>query len=51
MEAVAHETTAPTSQTSTFLPSLQRIGAADLLSTWWNSRSEKTNPAYKQDIE
>ncbi len=36
---------------SAYLPSLQRIGAAELLSTWWNSRSERTNRAYKQDIE
>jgi integrase/recombinase XerC len=44
-------TLALTAQTSTFLPSLRRIGAAELFSTWWDSRSEKTNRAYKQDIE
>ena len=52
LEATALETTAtncPTRQLLTF--ALQRIGAAELLSTWWNSRSEKTNLAYKQDIE
>lgn len=38
-------------RTSAFIPSLQRIGAAQLLDTWWNSRSEKTNRAYKQDLE
>ncbi len=50
LESTALETIA-TAQTTSFLPSLQRIGAAELLSTWWNSRSEKTNRAYKQDIE
>ena len=34
-----------------FLPSLQQIGTAELLSIWWNSRSEKTNLAYRQDVE
>ena len=34
-----------------YLPSLRRISTADLLSTWWNSRSEQTNRAYRQDIE
>jgi integrase/recombinase XerC len=33
------------------LPSLQQIGTTELLSIWWNSRSEKTNRAYKQDIK
>ena len=51
VEAIAREDTALTAQQSHFLPSLQRIGAAELLSTWWNSRSDKTNRAYKQDIE
>jgi integrase/recombinase XerC len=51
LEPTALETTAMTAQQSPFLPSLQQIGAAELLSTWWNSRSEKTNLAYKQDIE
>lgn len=50
MESTALEAIAAT-QTSAFLPSLQRIGAAELLDTWWNSRSEKTNRAYKQDME
>lgn len=50
MESTALEATAA-AQTSAFLPSLRRIGAAELLDTWWNSRSETTNRAYKQDIE
>lgn len=49
--AVYEKTTALTVQQFHFLPSLQRISAADLLSTWWTSRSEKTNRAYRQDIE
>lgn len=40
-----------TVQQPPLLPSLKRIGAAELLDTWWNSRSERTNRAYKQDIE
>jgi len=51
MEAARLENTALTPPESHFLPSLRRIGAAELLSTWWNSRSERTNLAYKQDIE
>lgn len=50
MESTANEAIAA-ARTSAFLPSLQRIGATELLDIWWNSRSEKTNRAYKQDIE
>jgi integrase/recombinase XerC len=50
LEYTTHEAIAA-ARTSTFLPSLQRIGAAELLDIWWNSRSDKTNRAYRQDIE
>lgn len=50
MESTALESIA-TAKSSALLPSLQLIGAAELLDIWWNSRSEKTNRAYRQDIE
>ena len=51
MESTALKSSDLTLQSPNLLPSLKHIGAAELLDTWWNSRSEKTNRAYKQDIE
>src|SRR5208283_439946 len=51
LEATAHNSSEVIPHKTSYLPALQRIGAAELLSTWWDSRSERTNLAYKQDIE
>jgi hypothetical protein len=51
LESAVLESSGLTDQKPRLLPSLSHIGAAELLDTWWNSRSETTNRAYKQDLE
>ncbi|MGO9119541.1 MAG: tyrosine-type recombinase/integrase [Desulfomonilaceae bacterium] len=51
VESAALKSDDLTVQKPHLLPSLQQIRTTELLSIWWNSRSEKTNRAYRQDIE